>query len=163
MRQITHDHSWVAEGLAAGLITPEQAWNHPNRNIITRSLGDSPDLAVDVFQERIGPGDVILLCTDGLSGLVRDEEMAAVLSGISPREGAEQLVRLANERGGPDNITVTVIEARKRSPCQWEPYPTPLRTPKATKPALRPSPTRGLAAWVGTLARLMRFTFGRGS
>ena len=138
IRQISRDHSWVAEKLAAGLLTPEQAREHPNRNIITRSLGNDPDVEVDVFRERIGLGDVVLLCTDGLSGLVRDEEMAAVVSRADPRSAAEELVRLANERGGPDNITATVIRVRKPALVRREAHPTPVRARPVTKRPLRP-------------------------
>ena len=145
IRQISRDHSWVAEKLAAGLLTPEQARNHPNRNIITRSLGNDPDVEVDVFCERIGPGDVILLCTDGLSGLVRDEEMAAVVSRADPRRAAEELVRLANERGGPDNITATVIKVRELASPRREAHPTPVRARRVTRPALQPWPAGVIA------------------
>jgi serine/threonine protein phosphatase PrpC len=137
MRQISRDHSWVAERLAEGLLTPEQARTHPNRNIITRSVGNDAHVEVDLFHERIVEGQVVLLCTDGLSGVVEDEEMAAVLSWADPRSAAEELVRIANERGGPDNITVTVIKVPGPSPPQQGDHPTPLRMPKVAEPAHR--------------------------
>jgi serine/threonine protein phosphatase PrpC len=137
IRQISRDHSWVAEELAAGLLTPEQAREHPKRNIITRSLGNDPEVEVDVFHERIGPGDVVLLCTDGLSGLVRDDEMAAVVSRADPQRATEELVRLANERGGPDNITATVIQVREPALVQREARHTPVRVRPVKKPAWR--------------------------
>jgi len=146
IRQISRDHSWVADKLAAGLLTPEQAREHPNRNIITRSLGNDPDVEVDVFRERIGPGDVILICTDGLSGLVRDEEMAAAVCRADPRSAAEELVRLANERGGPDNITATVIRVQKPALVRRVAHPTPVRARPVTKRPLQPWPAGVIAA-----------------
>jgi len=134
IRQISRDHSWVAERLAQGLLTPEQARTHPSRNIITRSVGNDAHVEVDLFHEQIVPGHIVLLCTDGLSGVVEDEEMAAVLCSADPRSAAEELVRMANERGGPDNITVTVIKVPGPSPPRQESHPTPLRV---TKPARR--------------------------
>ena len=144
IRQISQDHSWVAEQVAANLLTPEQARNHPKRNVITRSLGNDPDVAVDVFHESLQAGDIVLLCTDGLSGLVRDEDMAATVSRADPRIAAERLVRLANDSGGHDNITVTVVAVPKRVPVTREADATPLRVPAQTKPGLE-------SPWVGML------------
>lgn len=148
IRQISQDHSWVAERVAENLLTPDQARNHPKRNIITRSLGNDPDVEVDVFHEAIQAGDVVLLCSDGLSGMVRDEEMAAVVSRTDSRTAAEKLVHLANERGGPDNITATVIRLGKPVLVPSEAKPTPVRVRALTKPTLQ-------SRWVGGLAVLM--------
>ena len=134
IRQISRDHSWVAERVTEGFLSPEQARNHPQRNIITRSVGNDDHVEVDLFHERIEPGHVILLCTDGLSGMVGDEEMATVVTHSAPRSAAEELVQMANERGGPDNITVTVIKVQEASWSPPEEHTTPLRV---TKPIRR--------------------------
>lgn len=110
-RQITRDHSYVEELVRAGRITREEAQNHPNRNIITRALGTAPDLIGDLFEEELRPGCRILLCSDGLSNQVTEQEMGA----ISQEEGSvvsccARLVELALERGAPDNVTVAIME-----------------------------------------------------
>lgn len=107
--QITKDHSWVQERVDEGTLTQQQAEQHAQRNIITRALGTKPQVAVDVFTPAVTPGELIFLCSDGLSGLVRPEEIAAAVSKFPPQAAAQQLVALANERGGPDNITAVVL------------------------------------------------------
>ncbi|HUT20512.1 MAG TPA: Stp1/IreP family PP2C-type Ser/Thr phosphatase, partial [Anaerolineae bacterium] len=123
-RQITRDHSWVAEQVERGVLTPQQARAHPERNVITRSLGNDPHVRVDVFRETLRSGDVVVLCSDGLSGVVLDGEIAGMVEGAHARTASERLVRLANERGGPDNVTVTVIRMATHVPS-----PTPVRIP----------------------------------
>jgi serine/threonine protein phosphatase PrpC len=108
LRQITRDHSWVAEALAAGLITEEQARTHAYRNLITRALGQRPEVKVDLIQERLRPGDLLLLCSDGLTNEVDDARIAHVLSQGSPVESVRSLVILANRGGGRDNISAVV-------------------------------------------------------
>ena len=100
LRQISRDHSWVAETLAAGLITEEQAKTHSYRNLITRALGQRPEVEVDLFQERLRAGDVLLLCSDGLTNEVDDVRIAQVLSQGSPVEAVRSLVILAKRGGG---------------------------------------------------------------
>jgi protein phosphatase len=148
VRQISQDHSWVAEQVAANVLTPEQARNHPKRNVITRSLGNDPDVSVDVFHEILEVGDAVVLCTDGLSGLVGDGDVAAVVSHASARAAAERLVRLANENGGHDNITVTVIRVPEPVPVTGEARSTPLRVPAPAEPVLQ-------SRWAGVLAVVM--------
>ena len=114
--QITEDHSWVGEQLRAGLLTREQAQRHPQRNLVTRALGSKPSVEVDLFEGEIDPGDSILLCTDGLTGRVEDTEIAAAVQQYSPQEASRQLVALANERGGNDNITALVVTADEAIP-----------------------------------------------
>jgi serine/threonine protein phosphatase PrpC len=110
--QITEDHSWVQEQVRAGLLTPEQARQHPQRNVVTRALGSKPAVEVDLFEGQIGEGDALLLCSDGLSGLVEDRELQSVVASQPPAEAVRTLVALANERGGTDNITVLIINNR---------------------------------------------------
>lgn len=106
-RQLTTDHSWVAEEVAAGRMTEEEAHHHPRRNVVSRVLGNSLLLRVDRAAHPLENGDVLLLATDGLTGLVRDHELRHVLLHTHSLSNAcAQFIRLANERGGHDNITV---------------------------------------------------------
>lgn len=110
IQQISVDHSLVSDQLAAGLITPEEARSITYRNVITRALGHLPELEVDLFAVTLHEHDIIALCSDGLHGLVEDEELAASLSSQPLAHAIEQLVDLANARGGIDNITLLAIE-----------------------------------------------------
>lgn len=105
---LTADHSVVAEMQRRGLITEEQAAHHPRRNEILRSIGVEPDVRLDLQRVDLSPGDRFVLCTDGLSGLVSDEEIGAVVGRVSPAEAVRALVDTANARGGVDNVTVLV-------------------------------------------------------
>ncbi len=105
--RITEDHSWVAERVRAGLLTEAQAAVHPQRNIITRSVGSEPHVEPDVFGPlKLLDGDVILLCSDGLYEVVPDDLIARVCSRLPVGDAAEALVDAANANGGPDNVTV---------------------------------------------------------
>ncbi len=106
--QATEDHSLVNEKLKAGLITEEEAKNHKMRNVITRSLGYQEDVEIDVQVRAIRKDDAFLLCSDGLSGLVEQDEIADHMGRFGPQESARRLVELACERGGDDNITVVI-------------------------------------------------------
>ena len=107
VKRITRDHSLVEELLRLGELTPEEAANHPHRNVITRALGAQPRVQVDIFQERLMDDDSVLLCSDGLHRVVDDSELARSLS-AEPLYAAENLIGLANQRGGPDNISVVI-------------------------------------------------------
>lgn len=106
LRQVTDDHSVVAELLRCGLITPQEARRHPYRNVITRSLGSAPTVEVDLLEREREPGDLWLLCTDGLSNMLTDREMEALLVSLSPQKAADALMQKALEAGGTDNITL---------------------------------------------------------
>lgn len=113
LRQVTADHSLVAELVRKGQLTEEEAFRHPQRNIVTRSLGTSENSHPDIDALSWGPGDAILLCSDGLSNLVTDDELATCLEQVASAASqqeidrlADDLLRLALERGGPDNITL---------------------------------------------------------
>ncbi|MFV9505652.1 MAG: PP2C family protein-serine/threonine phosphatase [Oscillochloridaceae bacterium umkhey_bin13] len=110
IRQISHDHSFVSDQVAAGLMTPEQARHSNVRNIITRALGHSAEVEVDLFAEGLLPGDTVLLSTDGMHGLITDDEIAELAGMFPPDQAAQRLVDLANERGGIDNITVMIAQ-----------------------------------------------------
>jgi len=131
LHRLTLDHTWAQEAIEAGRLTPAQAKEHPNRHVIKRFLGISETVAVDstmidinqhAFEAEqfhhwakteailLQPGDSVLLCSDGLTDVVDDEQMAATLSRYEPQESAQRLVDQANRAGGPDNITVVVMQ-----------------------------------------------------
>lgn len=112
--QITTDHSVVQRLLAMGQITPEEAANHPQRNIIYRVIGDKPQLTVDIFEQRLNPGEALLLCSDGLSGMLSDERIWQIWrTSTSPQEACDRLVEAANQAGGEDNITVVIAQVNR--------------------------------------------------
>ena len=111
IRQITKDHSLVQEMVRLGEIQEEEAINHPDKNIITRALGVTRSLDVDFFDLEIGPDTMILMCSDGLSNMVTNEEIADLLGRPGNlKEKGKALIRLANANGGKDNIAVVLIE-----------------------------------------------------
>jgi len=111
LQRLTQDHSWVSEQVRLGLLTDEEAKRHPMRNIITRALGNRDELEVDTAEEPVQPGDVYLLCSDGLSSMLSDDEIQRVLNHYrnDPEKACRTLVDQANEHGGEDNITVVVF------------------------------------------------------
>lgn len=114
IEQVTEDHSVVAQLLKAGAITPQEAAHHPYRNVITRCLGMQMDVEADTSTVTWQPGDTLLLCTDGLSGLVSDEEMLAMSTADDdPQDACQKMLDLAMARGGYDNITVVLIHYEK--------------------------------------------------
>jgi protein phosphatase len=112
LEQLTTDHSLVGELVRSGRLTEDEAAVHPHRSVITRALGTDADVEVDTRRVEVVPGDLILLCSDGLSAMVRDEEIVRVLgaTGAAPRDAAEALVSAANAAGGEDNVTVVLFE-----------------------------------------------------
>ncbi len=112
-RQISQDHSWVEEQVRAGLLTKDQARSHAQRNVITRSLGTQAEVEVDVFSEKLEVGDTLVLCSDGLSGSINEEDLRAIINKYMPQESVYHLVERANENGGPDNITAIVVHVQE--------------------------------------------------
>ena len=111
LRRLTEDHTRVARMVREGTITEEQAARHPERNIITRALGISIDVNVDQILVDVRTGDRLLLCTDGLTGMVPEEELRTILqSAAAPEEAARKLIEAANEAGGADNVTAVVLD-----------------------------------------------------
>ncbi len=111
IRQITRDHSLVEEMVRLGEMDKAAAKVHPDKNIITRAIGVTRELAVDFFEVKLRPEDMILLCSDGLTNMVEDEEIKEiVMEQKNIVEKAEKLINTANENGGKDNITVVLIE-----------------------------------------------------
>jgi serine/threonine protein phosphatase PrpC len=124
VRQITEDHSWVEEQVRAGLLTHEQARSHTQRNVITRCLGTQTEVEVDIFLELLSEDDTFVLCTDGLSGSVTEEDIRSIVTKFVPQESVYHLVERANDNGGPDNITAIVIhvaEIGAEMPCYLVP------------------------------------------
>ncbi|MGX8703992.1 MAG: Stp1/IreP family PP2C-type Ser/Thr phosphatase [bacterium] len=110
-RQVTHDHSLVEEMVRLREITREEARYHPDRNIITRAIGMGEKVNMDFFDYKVTPGSTILMCTDGLHGMVEDAEMEAIVERpFSAEEKARRLVEMANAHGGMDNIGVVIVE-----------------------------------------------------
>ncbi len=112
--KVTRDHSYVGRLVEAGIISPEEAEHHPQRNILTAALGTNPDLIMDSpgQPEPLRAEDVLLICTDGLWGQVRDAEILEVVENKNAEQAARELIALARERGGPDNITVEILRLR---------------------------------------------------
>ncbi len=109
--RLTHDHSQVARLVQDGLLTPEEASIHPQRNVLTAAMGVDP--ATADFSETsvpLAPADILLICSDGLHGLVSDEEMLAIAAAETAAGACKELVRLAKERGGFDNITLQILK-----------------------------------------------------
>jgi serine/threonine protein phosphatase PrpC len=126
--QLTEDHSLVAELVRSGRLSPEEAESHPQRSVITRALGTDPDVDVDSFSIEARPGDLFLICSDGLTSMVDDE---AILDVVEPRRddldaAAKELIAAANRSGGEDNITVVFFEVvadGAQSPGETKPMP----------------------------------------
>jgi len=112
IQQISEDHSLVNEQIKAGMITPEEAKHSRYKNIITRSVGFEEEVQVDVMGLIAEPGDVFVLCSDGLANMVEDDEIREVVVNTSFENAPQKLIDLANERGGDDNITVILVGAR---------------------------------------------------
>ena len=112
LTQLTTDHSWVNEQIQSGVISADQARSHPLRNVVTRALGGKLDLAVDVQARVMHPGEMLLLCSDGLTTMVPDARIEAILAEANGdlERAADDLVAAANGQGGEDNITVVLLK-----------------------------------------------------
>jgi protein phosphatase len=178
LEQLTRDHSLVAELERTGRLSPEDAEHHPQKSIITRALGPEPDVQVDTHTHPARPGDVYLLCSDGLTSMLSEAEVGSILrTADSLQEAADALVRAANQSGGKDNITVVLfrlgeegqapeaeqtmvgeLKAEELRPQTPDPRPqTPKLEPlpaEPVRPAARRRPRRARAA-VGILVVLV--------
>jgi serine/threonine protein phosphatase PrpC len=114
LSRITNDHSWVFEQVQAGMLTEAEAEKHPLRNVITRALGGALQVAPDASEIEAKPGDVFLLCSDGLTGMVPESEIQRIVtaSGGDLEKACQELIDAANERGGLDNVTAVLIETK---------------------------------------------------
>ena len=172
LERLTHDHSLVDEMVRAGRLTPEEAEVHPQRSIITRALGPEPEVEVERMTYPARPGDVYLICSDGLTSMIPEDAVAGILRGRSSLDGAaKELVRAANEAGGRDNITVVLFKlgggdaGEAEQPTMIAP-PSPESRPAARRPPepARP-PRRGhkLRRWVaGVIVVLVLGAIGVG-
>jgi protein phosphatase len=133
IERLTEDHSIVAELVRRSLIRPEEAASHPRRSELLRCVGSAAPLEIDLVQVDVADGDRFLLCTDGLWGQVGDAEIAAVAGVDTPERAVARLVELANQRGGPDNITVQIAALSGARP-------TPLGVRAASAPLSAPEP-----------------------
>lgn len=116
-RQLTEDHTLVNRMVKAGEISTDEADVHPHRNVLTRALGTEPDVQVDVSEVALMDGDRFLLCSDGLFGMVTEDQIQAILeTEPDPQHAADRLVRAANRAGGVDNITALVLDAHDTEP-----------------------------------------------
>jgi len=124
LSQLTRDHSLVAELERSGQITAEAAEHHPQRSIITRALGPEPDVEVDTYTLAGRDGDLFLICSDGLTSMISDDEVGSILrSAASLEEAADALVRAANQSGGKDNITVILFRLGEGEPVPFPAAP----------------------------------------
>ncbi len=147
IRQLTSDHSFVAEQVVAGMLTADEARTSSYRNIITRALGYRPEVDVDLYQEAVFPGDRVLLCSDGLYGSVEPHELAELATSGPLEPAVDELIALANDRGGQDNITAVLVEVVDVQPGSAGPPPPPA-------PATRPNVQSAGQAPKGGTARL---------
>jgi len=128
--QITRDHSLLQEQIDSGILTPEQARHSQNKNLVTRAVGVDPTVEAEIHDYETSPGDIYLLCSDGLNDMVEDEEIGMTVQMLSANLelAATQLVQMANDNGGRDNVSVILVRIKGE-------YPAP----------------RGLTGWLGRL------------
>jgi protein phosphatase len=118
LTQVTKDHSYVQEQVDAGLLTPEQARTHPYGNVITRCVGSNEEVTPDIYFGNLESGDVILLASDGLTGMLEDHQLAKIIqAGGEPKQWVDRMIHDANRRGGLDNITVIVVRVDSVDPA----------------------------------------------
>jgi protein phosphatase len=111
LKQLTRDDSWVSAALGEGILNSDDVERHPLRNVITKAVGARDAIDLDVLEHDLQPGDLVMLCSDGLHGMINDQEIARILKAApgSLEEASARLVEAANEAGGRDNITVVVL------------------------------------------------------
>jgi len=124
LNQITKDHTLLQELVDQGFYTPEEAKNAPNKNIVTRGLGADSEVQVDVCEEYISKGDKILLCSDGLTDMLEDAEILAIMNKYADNNQtcAQALINSANENGGLDNISAILVEVKKSFPSDGKSF-----------------------------------------
>src|SRR5262245_34462716 len=148
LEQLTDDHSLVAELVRAGKLSAEEAEHHPQRSVITRALGTDPDVDADTFVVEARPGDIFLLCSDGLTDMIADHEIVAVLDAARGNldDATRELVRAANKAGGQDNITVIAFEVTEDEEPDEQTVEQVLDDTRELAPtaaAAEPAPKRG--------------------
>jgi protein phosphatase len=145
--QITRDHSWVEEQIEAGILTREQAQKHPQRNLITRALGRRETVQADLFEGKLEASGALLLCTDGVSGTLTDDQMAQIIRAMPPSRAADRLVSDAASAGGTDNASALIVRVG-----------APGAGPKgqARRPSAHKEPASSTAPAGATASRLRR-------
>lgn len=147
IEQVTKDQSLVAKLVEEGAITPDEAENHPYQNVILYSIGSDKNPKIDLFQVPLVLGDMLILCSDGLTKHVSDREIGEVVDQLDPNTATQTLIKMANERGGKDNISVAVLRYGER--------PATLRSQFSSKTAAdasRPAPAaNAVAMWLYTI------------
>lgn len=118
IRRLTEDHSWVVEQVKTGVLNPEDTLTHPQRHVVTRTLGGEPAVDPDIVRLGLRPADTVLLCTDGLTETLTDAEILQIVNQNEPEPAVADLIRQANNRGGPDNITALVIRVMSTPPAR---------------------------------------------
>ena len=115
LKQLTRDDSWVSAALGEGILDHDDVEHHPLRNVITKAVGARDAIDLDVLEHDLQPGDLVMLCSDGLHGMVSDQEIAKILSSSpdSLEETSARLVDAANEAGGRDNVTVVLLRRKE--------------------------------------------------
>jgi len=118
LRQVTRDHSLLQEQIDSGLLTPEQAKNAQHKNLVTKALGIDPSVEPEIHEYPTRPGDIYLLCSDGLCDMVDDEDISTTLQalGANLKLAAQQLVQMANDNGGRDNVSVILVRVLREYP-----------------------------------------------
>ncbi|HSO98884.1 MAG TPA: Stp1/IreP family PP2C-type Ser/Thr phosphatase [Solirubrobacteraceae bacterium] len=142
LQRLTRDHSLVGELVEQGKLTEEQAEEHPQRSIITRALGPEPDVQVDTWSYPVQAGDILLLCSDGLTSMIGEDAITRILTGAPDlRRAADRLIDEANEAGGRDNITAVLFRVEEVGDGEVD-QPTMIAAPSATstRPATAPRP-----------------------
>ena len=111
LRQLTRDDSWVSAALGEGILNSDDVEHHPLRNVITKAVGARDSIELDVTEQQLEPGDVVMLCSDGLHGMLNDQQLAGVLLPVpdSLEQATARLIDAANEAGGRDNVTVVLL------------------------------------------------------
>jgi protein phosphatase len=151
LQRITEDHSLVEELVREGRLTPEQAESHPRRSVVTRALGVDEEVEVDLYTLDVTVGDRVILCSDGLTTMVRERDVERISRGEpDPQRAAEKLVGAANEAGGEDNTSVVVIDVLEvdapGAAAEPAPPPSPARI-MTPAPEVTPAPARGRDTW----------------
>jgi protein phosphatase len=120
LEQVTRDHSLLQEQIDSGLLTREAARRSQNKNLVTRALGIEPQVEAEIHTYPVQNGDIYLLCSDGLNDMVEDEDIEMTLGALAanPQLAAEQLVQMANDNGGRDNVSVILIKVKKEFPAE---------------------------------------------
>lgn len=157
-RQLSSDHSLVAEQVRAGVLTADEAADAPFGNVITRSIGFEPQVAADCGGPiALAPGDVVLLCSDGLYRVVRDEEFASVAAFYAADSAARELISMACERGAPDNVSVVIYRVPNPLEAQHETKRLALGAPEERRSRRR------VAAWAAALLLLVALAGAAGA